>query len=466
MKFGVLLFFFVIFQDRVLYRRMSILKQSRNPIVMISYLFICLLFTFVKMSSYPKKSRNVAERTARPLKRRFHGNQWSSRKDSSLDQSSASAKKLATADVNDVIRDPLLTYRIIEFFSVFNTLADILVCGECKQKIKFEESGNRGLGFKLVVVCHCGKRFIQSGPLVNTGYEINRRIVLVMRLLGVARDGINLFCNFMDMCNGISQHAYDNIIKHVHSASKSVFDSCCQKAVQEEKEENSKRERPLLNLKVSGDGSWKKRGFKSLYGVTTLIGYFTGKVIDLTVKSSFCKLCLEWKDKTNTEEFHEWFEFHEEQCTKNHEGSAGKMEVDSILEMFARSETKFGVRYGNYIGDGDSKTFKAVLDAMPYGNDFVVTKSECIGHVQKRMGSRLRNVKKAQKLGGKEKLTDTLIKKLSIYYCLAIQPHTITCVQRTKNLGMSIARKEHIVGVRGKKRKRQETQKFSNIQNL
>jgi len=113
---------------------------------------------------------------------------------------------------------------------------------------------------------------------------------------------------------------------------------------------------------------------------TTLIGYFTGKVIDLTVKSSFCKLCLEWKDKTNTEEFHEWFEFHEEHVLRI-EDSAGKMKGDSILEMFARSETKFGMRYGNYIGDGNSKTFKAILDAMPYGDDFVVTKSECIGHV-------------------------------------------------------------------------------------
>jgi len=145
-------------------------------------------------------------------------------------------------------------FQIKELYS----LADILVYGECKQKIKFEESGNRGLGFKLVVVCRCGKRFIQSGCLVNTGYEINRCIILVMRLLGVARDGINLFCSFMDMCSGISQHAYDNIIKHVHSTSKSVFDSYCQKAVQKEKEENSKRERPLLNLKVSGNGSWKK----------------------------------------------------------------------------------------------------------------------------------------------------------------------------------------------------------------
>jgi len=51
-----------------------------------------------------------------------------------------------------------------------------------------------------------------------------------------------------------------------------------------------------------------------------------------------------------------------EECVKNHTGSAGKMELDSMKEMFARSEKKFGVKYNNYIGDGDAKTFKTILD--------------------------------------------------------------------------------------------------------
>ncbi|KYN22479.1 hypothetical protein ALC57_05121 [Trachymyrmex cornetzi] len=38
------------------------------------------------------------------------------------------------------------------------------------------------------------------------------------------------------------------------------------------------------------------------------------------------------------------------------------MEIDVIKEMFSRSEEKFGVKYITYIGDGDSKTFKAILN--------------------------------------------------------------------------------------------------------
>lgn len=47
-----------------------------------------------------------------------------------------------------------------------------------------------------------------------------------------------------------------------------------------------------------------------------------------------------------------------EQCQSNHEGLADKTEVDSIIKMFQRSENINDVKYANYIGDSDSKTFK------------------------------------------------------------------------------------------------------------
>jgi len=97
------------------------------------------------------------------------------------------------------------------------------------------------------------------------------------------------------------------------------------------------------------------------------------------------------------------------------------MEVDAIKEMFTRSVQKFGVKYLNYIGDGDSKTYKSILDINPYGDNYPVIKSECVGHIEKRMGTRLRNIKKEKKLGGKGKLTNVLIQKLTKYYGLAIR---------------------------------------------
>jgi hypothetical protein len=309
------------------------------------------------MQSYPKGTKEIPSQTSKPRKRRFHGNQFTN-KEGKIVGASASTRKLCSTSSDNIVCNPLHAYRLIEFFSVFTALSDLVICSECKQKVKFEEAGNRGLGFKLVMLCCCGRRDINSGPWVNTGYEVNRRIVFVMRLLGIGRQGINLFCNLMDICDGLTESSYNKIVEHVYTATRTVFDLCTKKAINAEKKENEEKGQTILNLKVSGDGSWKKRGFKSLYGVTTLIGYYSGKVIDLVVKSSYCQGCTFWKNKHHTQEYQEWYANHEEECTINHEGSAGKMEVSAMIEMFQRSVEKFGVQYRNYIGDGDSKTFK------------------------------------------------------------------------------------------------------------
>lgn len=176
-------------------------------------------------------------------------------------------------------------------------------------------------------------------------------------------------------------------------------------------------------LTVSGDGSWRKRGFSSLFGFASLIGWYTSKVLNVIVKSKYCKSCEHWQKNTDSAEYEKWFNSHQEVCQANHSDSAGKMEVDAVLEMFQRSESLYDTRYINYIGDGDSKTYKGIVDGKPY-NDLTLLKKKCVGHVQKRMGSRLRNLKKEnKKIGGRGKLTAKLIDELSIYYGLAIRRH-------------------------------------------
>lgn len=101
----------------------------------------------------------------------------------------------------------------------------------------------------------------------------------------------------MDIGQGLSRNTYDLIVEHIHIAARTVFDILCQKAIKKEKEENVKNGRSPMNLKISGDGSWKKRGFTSLHGVTTLIGYYSGKVIDLIVKGSYYQACTFWSKK-------------------------------------------------------------------------------------------------------------------------------------------------------------------------
>lgn len=138
-------------------------------------------------------------------------------------------------------------------------------------------------------------------------------------------------------------------------------------------------------------------GFSSLYGFVSLIGWLTGKVLDVEIKSKYCKSCEYWKTKKGTEEYKEWAENHADECQANHTGSAGKMEVDGVIVMFERSEEFYAINYLNYVGDGDSKTFNNLEKKLVLENK-EVHKKECIDHVQKRMATRLRNLKKLQRV--------------------------------------------------------------------
>ena len=70
------------------------------------------------------------------------------------------------------------------------------------------------------------------------------------------------------------------------------------------------------------------------------------------------------------------------------------------------------------MGDGDTSSFKEVVESNPYSEFGIAPeKIECVGHVQKRLETRLRNMVKEYKgtatpLPGKGKLTEKVINSL------------------------------------------------------
>ncbi|XP_036148055.1 uncharacterized protein LOC118647367 [Monomorium pharaonis] len=368
-----------------------------------------------------RKTENV--RKSRTKKRK----QYFNPKTVETDESSFStfAKKIKIQEDIIVPQDNSIEYRILNFITVFAAISNFVKCKVCNGDIKFQAANMRGLGFNIIVICEtCAPQSIPSCPYIGRSYEINRRFIFTMRVLGLGLKSCQKFCGLMDMPHFIFQTSYDITINNILNCVKEVSDKLFKNAVNEEKKEACKERNieETNELTVSGDGTWKKRGFTSLYGVSSIIGYYSGKILDILVKSSYCKACEYWNKKQDTDEYAEWFETHSNNCLANHEGSSGKMEVDAIVEMFKRSQNKYGVKYINYIGDGDSKTYNDIIKSSPYGDDTSIIKKECIGHVQKRMGHRLRECKKKNKnLGGKNKLTGKMIDKLTVYYGLAIR---------------------------------------------
>ena len=107
------------------------------------------------------------------------------------------------------------------------------------------------------------------------------------------------------------------------------------------------------------------------------------------MKTKVCHVC-----KSNPNASEDWKKKHAKECCINHKGSAGSMEVQATLEMFMRSIERYNMRYTTYVGDGDSSSFGTLNDAILeiFGDEYDI-KKECIGHIQKRMGTALRNWK-------------------------------------------------------------------------
>ena len=78
----------------------------------------------------------------------------------------------------------------------------------------------------------------------------------------------------------------------------------------------------------------------------------------------------------------------EHDCPINHEKSSGSLESAGAVTIFNRSIICNKLRYKTYIGDGDIQSYHEVVKSDPYPG-LSIKRGECVGHVQKRLGSRL-----------------------------------------------------------------------------
>ena len=112
-----------------------------------------------------------------------------------------------------------------------------------------------------------------------------------------------------------------------------------------------------------------------------------------------------------------------------HEGSLGSMESDMAVMLFTRSVEQYNLLHTKFVGDGDTNSFRKVFDTNVY-DDYPVQKIECVGHVQKRVSTRLHNLVSCcgkrsladgKIIGGRGRLTGDQIKAITQYYGSAIK---------------------------------------------
>lgn len=88
------------------------------------------------------------------------------------------------------------------------------------------------------------------------------------------------------------------------------------------------------------------------------------------------------------------------------------MECVGATCVFKRSIAKHNMRYVEFLADGDSKSYATIKDTY---TNIEVKKFECLGHYQKRVGTRLRKLKKKE-LVGRGRMTHAAIDRLQNFF--------------------------------------------------
>ena len=122
----------------------------------------------------------------------------------------------------------------------------------------------------------------------------------------------------------------------------------------------------VLDITVTCDGTWSKRGFTALYGVVVVASWDRGQLLDCEILTKYCSECgaREKMDKQSNE-YKEWWEVHKDVCSINYTGSSPAMEANEALKIWRRSIEKLNLRYTKVTFDGDSKTIKHLNDNKP-----------------------------------------------------------------------------------------------------
>ena len=194
---------------------------------------------------------------------------------------SVSASKLASNPVP--INSPSSMKSIITGYRIMDMeiLADIfseIACPYCHVKnlilreVFVKRQGSSSL-LELYCTCDFVKEFYASKK-IGRRFDVNKRIVYSTRTCGIGHNGLQSFCQDMNMPGSVNAPAYKNIIAEIKDATKLVAEETMNTAADElinKSDTVSENEGLPLNIRVSGDGSWQRRGFTSLNGFVSVI---------------------------------------------------------------------------------------------------------------------------------------------------------------------------------------------------
>ena len=238
----------------------------------------------------------------------------------------------ATADVSD--KESTSDCYVIAQKSSLQNLFGKLLCPSCKKPgIVFELLGSKTCGFsgKGELTCQECSQFsneeylcarVGNSKSTRAPFEINVRATLAFRGIGCGYAAIKEWCGLMDMPYSISQDSYTKNQAKIQKASMETFDELSKQSVGAITAAYADMgvhpdASGILDIDVSYDGAWQRRGHSSHNGMGAVIDLITGLPLDFEILSNFCLKC---KIAAEKPEDPEWKAKHAANCAKYLDG--------------------------------------------------------------------------------------------------------------------------------------------------
>ncbi|XP_066593220.1 uncharacterized protein [Prorops nasuta] len=286
---------------------------------------------------------------------------------------------------------PVQGRRIVEI----ETIAKSLWCKSCKERLFLDKiESSKGHGVAETFIIRCEKCLLLNEVPTSkqhdvNGYrrfDVNSKIALSALNGGMGISHVNKFLAGLNIPT-MNPGTFKSYEREVGPQIENVARESCKEAAEIERtltehnledlkkllpeefhlpvvgnedkvvtssEINLTERKEVVNVILSYDMSWPKRGngrnYDSLSGFGTFIGHLSGKVIDFGVRNKKCKKC----SLGHNQEDHN--------CRLNFSGSAKAMEADVAATIVQSSESmkSANVKLGVFIGDEDASTLAAI----------------------------------------------------------------------------------------------------------
>ena len=121
------------------------------------------------------------------------------------------------------------------------------------------------------------------------------------------------------------------------------------------KDDETITDESIVDVCVTYDGTWSKRGYTANHGVGIVISVDTGEVLDFASLPKVCGECKKRKrHDPDDDTYKAWYENHKHNCQQNYDGSSTSMETAIACILWERSLEMHNFRYRYMVCDGDS----------------------------------------------------------------------------------------------------------------